>query len=126
VTSAELKASSSPAVGETVQLEYWLATDAGPRKVILTGQTLVAFAQGRHRPEVEGQLSHLPELEMIHSAKRTQFDPCAYVRDATERRRKTSDSRIGEVLSHRQRPSHWVHADSAVRTRLRRPLTHAV
>jgi len=46
------------------ELEYWLATDAGPRKVVLTSQTSVAFVETRHRAAVEAQLAALPGLQL--------------------------------------------------------------
>lgn len=53
------------------QIEYWLATDVGPRKVVLTAQTTVAFAQVRHRAAVEAQLAFLPGLEVRELALKT-------------------------------------------------------
>ncbi|WP_285412724.1 DNA polymerase II [Variovorax sp. efr-133-TYG-130] len=46
------------------EIEYWLATDAGPRKVVLTSQTSVAFVETRHRAAVEAQLAALPGLQL--------------------------------------------------------------
>ncbi len=46
------------------QIDYWLATEAGPRKLVLTAQTSVAFVQARHRLAVEAQLPFLPGLEL--------------------------------------------------------------
>jgi DNA polymerase II len=46
------------------ELEYWLATDAGPRKVVLTSQTSVAFVETRHRAAVEAQLAALRGLQL--------------------------------------------------------------
>lgn len=45
-------------------IEYWLATDAGPLKVLLTAQTSVAFVETRFRAAVEAQLASLPGLEL--------------------------------------------------------------
>ncbi|MDM0004969.1 DNA polymerase II [Variovorax sp. J22G73] len=42
------------------ELEYWLATDAGPVKVLLTSQTSVAFVAARHRAAVEAELAGMP------------------------------------------------------------------
>lgn len=38
------------------EIEYWLATDAGPLKVLLTSQTSVAFVDSRHKAVVQQQL----------------------------------------------------------------------
>ena len=46
------------------EIEYWLATDAGPRKVVLSSQTSVAFVETRHRAAVEAQLAALPGLQL--------------------------------------------------------------
>jgi DNA polymerase-2 len=46
------------------QIEYWLATDQGPRKLVLTAQTSVAFVAARHRAAVQAQLPFLPGLEL--------------------------------------------------------------
>ncbi|MEJ8857596.1 DNA polymerase II [Variovorax robiniae] len=46
------------------ELEYWLATDAGPVKVVLTAQVCVAFVEARHRAEVEAQLAAAPGPEL--------------------------------------------------------------
>jgi len=46
------------------EIAYWLATDAGPRKVVLTSQRTVAFVQARHRALLEGQLAAMPGLEV--------------------------------------------------------------
>lgn len=46
------------------EIEYWLATDSGPLKVLLTGQTSVAFVEARHRGAVEAQLSTLSDVEL--------------------------------------------------------------
>ena len=46
------------------ELEYWLATDTGPLKVLLTAQTSVAFVANQHRAEVEAQLKALPGVEL--------------------------------------------------------------
>ena len=58
---------------EGTQIDYWLATQAGPRKVVLTAQTSVAFVQTRHRAAVEAQLPFLPGLELRELTLKT-FD----------------------------------------------------
>jgi DNA polymerase-2 len=47
-----------------VELEYWLATDSGPLKVLLTAQKSVAFVEARHREAVEAQLPPLAGVEL--------------------------------------------------------------
>ncbi|MDH1334672.1 DNA polymerase II [Comamonas thiooxydans] len=47
-----------------VELEYWLATDSGPLKVLLTAQKSVAFVEVRHREAVEAQLPPLAGAEL--------------------------------------------------------------
>jgi len=44
------------------EIEYWLATDAGPLKVLLTAQTSVAFVETRFRAAVEAQLAGMPGM----------------------------------------------------------------
>jgi hypothetical protein len=46
------------------EIEYWLATDTGPVKVVLTAQTSVAFVAARHRAAVEAQLATMPGMEL--------------------------------------------------------------
>lgn len=46
------------------ELEYWLATDTGPLKVLLTAQISVAFVQAQHRAAVEAQVKALPGVEL--------------------------------------------------------------
>lgn len=46
------------------EIEYWLATDAGPVKMVLTSQTSVAFVALRHRAAVEAQLAVVPGVEL--------------------------------------------------------------
>lgn len=46
------------------EIEYWLATDAGPMRVVLTSQTSVAFVATRHRAAVEAQLAAMPGVEI--------------------------------------------------------------
>ncbi|WP_198082838.1 DNA polymerase II [Variovorax sp. E3] len=45
------------------ELEYWLATDAGPVKVVLTSRTSVAFVAARHRAALETQLATMPGMQ---------------------------------------------------------------
>jgi DNA polymerase-2 len=68
VTSTELKGfiltrhwRDAPAGTE---IEYWLATDGGPVKVVLPAQTSVAFVATRHRAEVEAHLAAMPGMEV--------------------------------------------------------------
>ncbi len=46
------------------EVEYWLATDAGPIKVVLSAQASVAFVEARHRNLVEAQRPSLPGLDL--------------------------------------------------------------
>ena len=46
------------------EIEYWLATDAGPMKVVLTARTSVAFVESRHRPALDAQLAAMPGLQV--------------------------------------------------------------
>ncbi|MBV8157646.1 MAG: DNA polymerase II, partial [Dyella sp.] len=46
------------------EIEYWLATDEGPKKVLLTQQTSVAFLPARHRAAAQAQLANLRDLEV--------------------------------------------------------------
>jgi len=46
------------------EIEYWLATDSGPLKVVLTAQTSVAFVAARHRAAVEAELAAMPGVEI--------------------------------------------------------------
>ena len=46
------------------ELEYWLATEDGPLKVLLTGQTSVAFVECQHRATVNAQLLVMPGAEL--------------------------------------------------------------
>lgn len=61
------------------ELEYWLATDAGPVKVLLTSQTSVAFVAARHRAAVEAELAGMPGTHGIQlrdlELKTFQQDP---------------------------------------------------
>lgn len=47
-----------------VEIEYWLATDSGPLKVLLAAQKSVAFVEARHREAVEAQLPPLAGVEL--------------------------------------------------------------
>ncbi|MDM0109362.1 DNA polymerase II [Variovorax sp. J22R24] len=51
-------------VAAGTEIEYWLATDAGPMKVVLSSQTSVAFVETKHRASVEAHLAALPGLEV--------------------------------------------------------------
>ncbi len=46
------------------EIEYWLATDAGPRKVVLTSHSSVAFVATRHRAAVEAHLAAMPGVQL--------------------------------------------------------------
>jgi len=46
------------------EIEYWLATDEGPRKAVLRSQTSVAFVESRHRPALEAQLAAMPGMQV--------------------------------------------------------------
>ena len=46
------------------EIEYWLATDVGPIKVVLPSQTSVAFVATRHRAQVETHLAAMPGVEV--------------------------------------------------------------
>ncbi|MEG1770251.1 MAG: 3'-5' exonuclease, partial [Comamonas sp.] len=53
------------------EIEFWLATQAGPKKVVLTAQTSVAFVQARHRDAVEAQRAAFPRMQLRPLALRT-------------------------------------------------------
>ncbi|WP_423935860.1 DNA polymerase II [Comamonas sp. 23] len=58
------------------EMEYWLATDAGPLKVLLTRQVSVAFVEARHRVVVQTQLLAMPGMELRELAlKNFQQEP---------------------------------------------------
>ncbi|MGJ7610035.1 MULTISPECIES: DNA polymerase II [unclassified Variovorax] len=58
------------------EIEYWLATDAGPVKVLLTSQTCVAFVATRHRAAVQAQLAAMPGMQLRELELKTfQQDP---------------------------------------------------
>src|SRR5690606_94580 len=46
------------------EIEYWLATDAGPCKVVLTSHTSVAFVAARHRTAVQAHLAAMPDVQL--------------------------------------------------------------
>ncbi|CAN7358997.1 DNA polymerase II [Acidovorax sp. LjRoot129] len=46
------------------EIEYWLATEEGPKKVLLTQQTSVAFLPACHRAAAQAQLAKLQGLEI--------------------------------------------------------------
>ena len=46
------------------EIEYWLATEEGPKKVLLTQQTSVAFLPACHRSTAQMALASLPGLEV--------------------------------------------------------------
>ncbi|WP_370678638.1 DNA polymerase II [Comamonas sp. GB3 AK4-5] len=46
------------------EIEYWLATDSGPLKVLLTAQTSVAFVEARHQETVQAQLRSMAGVEL--------------------------------------------------------------
>ncbi|OYU45161.1 MAG: DNA polymerase II, partial [Burkholderiales bacterium PBB4] len=45
-------------------IEYWMATDSGPLKVLLTEQTSVAFVETRFRAQVQSQLAPMMGVEL--------------------------------------------------------------
>ena len=55
------------------EIEYWLATDDGPKKVLLTQQTSVAFLPARHRAAAQAPLASLQGLEVKELGLKT-FD----------------------------------------------------
>src|SRR4051812_9464210 len=46
------------------ELEYWLATEDGPRKVLLTAQVSTAFARAEDRTAIEAQVAGMPGIEI--------------------------------------------------------------
>ena len=46
------------------EIEYWLATDEGPKKVLLTRQSSVAFLPAQHRAAAQTSLASLQGLEV--------------------------------------------------------------
>jgi len=46
------------------EIEFWLATDAGPRKIRLTAQTSVAFAEASLRTAIEAQIAPDAGIEL--------------------------------------------------------------
>jgi len=55
------------------EIEYWLATDEGPKKVLLTQQTSVAFLPALHRAAAQAPLASLQGLEVRELGLKT-FD----------------------------------------------------
>ena len=55
------------------EIEYWLATDEGPKKVLLTRQTSVAFLPALHRAAAQAYLANLQGLEVRELGLKT-FD----------------------------------------------------
>ncbi len=55
------------------EIEYWLATEEGPRKVLLTQQTSVAFLPVRHRAAAQPPLASMKGLELKELGLKT-FD----------------------------------------------------
>ena len=53
------------------EIEYWLATDAGPRKVVLTSRRSVAFVATRHRAAVQAHLAAMPGVQLRELALKT-------------------------------------------------------
>lgn len=53
------------------EIEYWLATEAGPRKVVLTSHSSVAFVAARYRPAVEAHLAAMPGVQLRELALQT-------------------------------------------------------
>ncbi|SEO32117.1 DNA polymerase-2 [Luteibacter sp. UNC138MFCol5.1] len=54
-----------------VELEFWLATDDGPRHVVVNGQTAVAFVRESQRGEVEAAVRNDPVFELRPLAMKT-------------------------------------------------------
>jgi len=72
------------------EFEYWLATDDGPLKVLLTAQTSVAFVETQHKAAVDAQLSTLPGVELRELSLRSfQQEPVLgiYARNFRQLRR---------------------------------------
>ena len=55
------------------EIEYWLATDEGPKKVLLTQQTSVAFLPVQYRAAAFASLANLQGLEVKELGLKT-FD----------------------------------------------------
>ena len=55
------------------EIEYWLATEEGPKKVLLTQQTSVAFLPVRHWATAQAQMANLQGLEVKELGLKT-FD----------------------------------------------------
>lgn len=50
-------------LAEGTEIEYWVATEEGPIKVLLTQQTSVAFVPAHHRAAVQAQLANVQGLQ---------------------------------------------------------------
>ena len=46
------------------EIEFWLATDDGPKKIRLTAQTSVAFAEAKQREAIEALIGGQPGIEL--------------------------------------------------------------
>ncbi len=58
------------------ELEYWVATETGPRKILLTGHVSTAFARAADRQAVETHALRLPGIEIRALELKTfQQDP---------------------------------------------------
>jgi DNA polymerase-2 len=53
------------------EIEYWLATDAGPRKAVLASRSSVAFVAARHKAAVEAHLAAMPGVHLRELALKT-------------------------------------------------------
>ena len=53
------------------EIEFWLATEDGPKKVVLSAQTSVAFVPARHSAAVEAQRGAFPRMQLRPLALRT-------------------------------------------------------
>lgn len=60
-------------LSDGTEIEYWLATDEGPKKALLTRQTSVAFLPVRHRAAAQAQMANLQGLEVKELGLKT-FD----------------------------------------------------
>ncbi|MES2164635.1 MAG: DNA polymerase II [Pseudomonadota bacterium] len=53
------------------EIEFWLATDDGPKKIRLTAQTSVAFAEARQRSAIEALIDDKSGIELRELALKT-------------------------------------------------------
>ncbi len=53
------------------EIEFWLATDDGPKKIRLTAQTSVAFAEARQRSAIEALIGDQSGIELRELALKT-------------------------------------------------------